>query len=405
MTVPEGWRLIELGDFLGLLSGYSFSSKRFVEPGHGQLPLIRIRDLETQSPCVDYDGEFKDKYIVRHGDIVIGMDGDFNICLWSGPKALLNQRVCKAWSGNEDILDDGFLYYSLQPQLKTLNHRISGTTVKHLSQKHLRSLSLTLPPLPEQKKIAEILGSVDGAIQATQKTIDQTERVKKGLLQQLLTRGIGHTRFKKTEIGEIPEEWEVKQLGELGEFANGINKSKQDFGSGCPFVNLNDVFGTDEVSSLPEGLVRATHSELERYSLERGDVLFVRSSVKPEGVGLAAVVTIDMPQVVYSGFLIRFRQSSRTLLPSYMRFSLNEKQFRDRLLAMSTVSANTNINQQSLKSLMVAVPPIHEQMEVSEILTNIDLNIKIEGRKKSELEGLKTGLMQDLLTGDVRVVV
>jgi len=93
--------------------------------------------------------------------------------------------------------------------------------------------------------------------------------------------------YKQTEIGEIPEDWNVRTLGQFGELKNGINKGKTDFGHGLPFVNLLDVFGIIKVSNDSEfGLVNSTDTERKVYSLKKGDVLFVRSSVKPEGVGL-----------------------------------------------------------------------------------------------------------------------
>ena len=115
--------------------------------------------------------------------------------------------------------------------------------------------------------------------------------------------------YKITELGVIPEAWEVKRLAELGQFKNGINKAKEDFGHGFPFVNLMDVFGIPKMRAAPSdlGLLESTAAERKLYDLRRGDVLFVRSSVKPSGVGLTTLIPEDLPETVFSGFLIRFR--------------------------------------------------------------------------------------------------
>jgi type I restriction enzyme S subunit len=114
------------------------------------------------------------------------------------------------------------------------------------------------------------------------------------------------TGYKQTDVGVIPEDWEVKSLGELGHFKNGINKGKQDFGHGFPFVNLMDVFGVPKVSAEANfGLVNSSVAERNLYELRGGDVLFVRSSVKPEGVGLTTLIPEDFPDTVFGGFLIR----------------------------------------------------------------------------------------------------
>src|SRR5262245_24314385 len=117
--------------------------------------------------------------------------------------------------------------------------------------------------------------------------------------------------YKQTEVGVIPEDWMVQSLGELGHFKNGINKAAEDFGHGFPFINLMDVFGVSKVtaSTVALGLVNSTEAERKMYELKGGDVLFVRSSVKPEGVGLTALIPLDLPNTVFSGFLIRFRDN------------------------------------------------------------------------------------------------
>jgi type I restriction enzyme S subunit len=106
--------------------------------------------------------------------------------------------------------------------------------------------------------------------------------------------------FNTTEIGKIPLGWEVKKLGEIGQFKNGINKSKEDFGFGFPFVNLMDVFGKYSLTGNEYfELINSNDAERESYSLTKGDVVFIRSSVKPSGVGLTAVVENDLHNTVF----------------------------------------------------------------------------------------------------------
>jgi len=196
----------------------------------------------------------------------------------------------------------------------------------------------------------------------------------------------------------VPDRWEVRTLGSLGEFTNGINKSKEDFGFGSPFVNLQDVFGVNEISIPPLGLVNATPEEIRRYNLKVGDVLFVRSSVKPSGVGLTAVVTNELEQTVFSGFIIRFRQSKAKLITPFLKFCFYEPSFRRCLLASSSISANTNINQKSLEKLTIAVPPRHEQEKIAAILSSVDEAIASTQAVIDQTRKVKQGLLQQLLT-------
>lgn len=204
--------------------------------------------------------------------------------------------------------------------------------------------------------------------------------------------------YIQTEIGIIPEDWEVKELSEIGDFKNGINKCADDFGYGYPFVNLMDVFGRNIISVNSDfGLVNSNNSEKEIYNLKSGDVIFIRSSVKPSGVGKTVLVANDLNDTVYSGFLIRFRNN--TLSRQFKRFCFDAEYFRYNIIAGSTVSANTNINQDTLKSLKLAFPSsLPEQEAIATALSDCDSWIESLEQLLVKKRLIKQGAMQELLT-------
>lgn len=210
--------------------------------------------------------------------------------------------------------------------------------------------------------------------------------------------------YKQTEFGFIPNEWTTYRLHEIGVFKNGINKSKTDFGFGYPFVNLMDVFGPDKIDSNAEfGLINSNEAERKLYDLKQGDVLFIRSSVKPEGVGLTKIILEDLPNTVFSGFLIRFRDNQRLSL-EYKKYCFSQNYFRKLLISNSTVSANTNINQEALKGLIIAIPnSIGEQSAIAAVLRETDNLITILEKLIVKKEEVKKGTMQVLLTGKKRL--
>ena len=203
---------------------------------------------------------------------------------------------------------------------------------------------------------------------------------------------------------EIPSDWEVKELWEIGELKNGINKEKEDFGFGFPMVNLMDVFGINKVykDNFQLGLVNATERDIKEYSLQKGDVLFIRSSVKPEGVGLTTVICDDLENTTYSGFIIRFRDNGCLDL-EYKAHCFFEEGFRRRLLNKSTISANTNINQGALNSLTIPLPPLPEQKAIAQVLSTSDAAIQRTEKLIAQKELRKKWLMQQLLTGKKRL--
>ena len=198
-----------------------------------------------------------------------------------------------------------------------------------------------------------------------------------------------------------PEGWRRVLLGDLGSFKNGLNKEKEGFGHGLPFVNLMDVFGRSFLDESRFGLVNSTVAEQLSYSLKRGDVLFVRSSVKPEGVGLTTVVVKDLPQTTYSGFLIRYR-SDGSIVASFKAHCFSSEPFRRELLRRSTISANTNINQEELNQLPLMLPGKDEQEGISAILSEWDKGVGVLADVVGAKRELKLGLMQRLLTGQTR---
>jgi len=195
------------------------------------------------------------------------------------------------------------------------------------------------------------------------------------------------------------------RLGDLGDFKNGINKSKKDFGIGNPFVNLMDIFGKPVTRMQKFGLVKVSEDEIENFNLIKGDILFVRSSVKPEGVGLTTLIEEDLPKTVYSGFIIRFREFENVLSHEFKKHCFYNPDFRKSLIIRSSVSANANINQDNLKKLKIKLPNIKEQKVLADILNQADLEIQKTKNYLTQLQEQKQGLMQQLLTGQKRVKV
>lgn len=206
----------------------------------------------------------------------------------------------------------------------------------------------------------------------------------------------------KLRFRGFTEDWNSLRLGELGSFKNGLNKDSSEFGHGSPFVNLMDVFGKSILMESNFGLVNATEKDLEIYNLAKGDVLFIRSSVKRSGVGETILVAKDLHNTVYSGFLIRFRDRNKELDLNFKSYCFSNASFRNELLSYATSSANTNINQESLSQIKLPYPTLAEQQQIASFLSAVDEKIQQLTRKKVLLEQYKKGVMQQLFSGKLR---
>ena len=192
MDLPDTWDWVYLPDIADILYGYPFNSELFNETQTG-VPLIRIRDVNTGSSNTYTTEECDSRYLIQHGDMLVGMDGNFQVAFWKSCPAWLNQRVCKI-TADSSVLDQKYLYFYLPIVLKEINKTVSYSTVKHLSAKLLNQMIIPLPPLAEQKrivaKIEELLPYIDRYEQAWSRLEDFNRRfpvdMQKSILQMAI---------------------------------------------------------------------------------------------------------------------------------------------------------------------------------------------------------------------------
>ena len=203
----------------------------------------------------------------------------------------------------------------------------------------------------------------------------------------------------KLRFPEFTDDWEQRKLGDLGSLKNGMNFSKDAMGHGYAFVNLQNIFGNNVVEAKSLGLAEASEKQLLEYSLQKGDVLFVRSSVKLEGVGEVALVAENLENTTYSGFIIRFRDGYG-LNNDFKKFVFATKKVRDQIMSQATNSANKNISQSVLENLTFEIPSKDEQKQIGEFFSNLDNLITLHQRKLEDLRILKKSMLQKMFPSE-----
>lgn len=400
--IPEGWSIQTLDGNINILTGYPFSSLLFTNISKFQ-GLIRIRDLENQKIETFYSGEYEEQYVVKKGDILIGMDGDFNIVKWKAGKALLNQRICKLRAETGSGFDTDFLFHSLMEDLPSINAATGATTVKHLSVRDLRDIEKAYPPLPEQKKIAAILSSVDNVIEKTRAQIDKLKDLKTGMMQELLTKGIGHTEFKDSPVGRIPLDWKVLPLELIIEEVVDCEHKT------APYVESSE-FLVVRTSNVRDGELvyddmRFTTSEAfsewtKRAVPSYGDVLFTREAPAGEACMVPADVKLCMGQR-----MVLLRPKTDTVYPDYFSLYITSEIAKLAIYKLSVGTTVTRINIEDIKDIPCLVPSLKEQKEIQLKISSIQSMINKSTFLLKSNEKIKKALMQDLLTGKVRVNV
>lgn len=256
----------------------------------------------------------------------------------------------------------------------------------------------------EQKKIASILTSVDEVIENTQKQIDKLQDLKKATVNELLTKGIGHTEFKDSELGRIPKSWKTTSLGNLGEFAKGKGISKDDISNtGLPCIRYAEIY-TDYnyvIKQFKSFISKNKVSTTKR--LKKNDIVFAGSGETVEDIG-KSVASLYECEAYVGGDAIVFSPIDG-IDSTFLSYQLNDDIRRIQLRKLGQGSSIVHIYSSSLKHLRVCLPSLNEQRKIASVLTSLGELIEDKRNKLLQTQSLKKSLMQDLLTGKVRVKV
>jgi len=307
--------------------------------------------------------------------------------------------------------NSNFIAYYFNSPLgkKRLSSLHVGSTIKHINTKDLRKFDIPLPPLPEQNKIAEILTSVDETIESTRKVIEQTKKVKQGLLQELLTKGIGNPKLKKTEIGIIPEAWTVVKLIDYSSdsknsFANGpfgsdlLSSELTD--NGVPVIYIRDI-SENNYSWISNMYVTEEKADSLMFcNIFENDVIITKVGDPP---AIAALYQ-DKTRSIMTQDVIRIRPKE-DVSPMFLVNLLNSKFAKDEVKRIEIKGTRKRVSLTEYKKIRLPLPTHKEQKIIANILNSFDKQLEATENELIRLEKVKRGLMQDLLTGTVRVKV
>jgi type I restriction enzyme, S subunit len=398
------WRREPLSKLAEFINGRAFKPEEWGTQG---LPIIRIANLNNPDAEFDYySGTVDDRHLIQHGDLLLSWSASLGAYKWKGENAVLNQHIFKVVPSQ--YVNKDFLYYLLDRSVEKLKERVHGSTMKHIKKGELDDLQVEVPPLYEQRKIAAILSSVDEAIKKTEAIIEQTEKVKKGLMQQLFMKGIGHTKFKKTEIGEIPEEWIISTFGSIfKQIKSGISRRFVHEDVGYPVIRSTNIDGNklrlDDLkywyTTDPQGV------DLKNYILENGDLLinFINSLSQ---IGKCCIFEPQNRPYIYTTNIFSIKVDEKRIINKYFYYYSQTDMYKKDIQNITKPAVNqASFTKADFEGLKIALPSIQEQQKIVDILSSIDNKIVTEEEKLNKLSTLKRGLMQVLLTGKVRVKV
>lgn len=390
------------GRQLEILSGYPFRSSCFNSNGKG-IPIIRIRDLLKQSSETYFSGDYDTSYLVSKGDILVGMDGDFNAIKWSGPQSLLNQRICKLSTKDPLLLDQDYLYHCLQPQLNSIYKRTAQTTVKHLSVSDLYKIEFQLPPLVEQRKIAEILSGIDKLSEYIKLKIMKLEKLKISLINDLIQNGIKNYIFKDSEFGKIPKSWDIINFKDI--FSKNTYGPRFNANNYAQDGNVKTIRGTDILENFKINYEQVPRAKLDteiisKHSLNQGDVIMITTAE----CGSSAVFDQQNIPYICSAYAIRL-EPNKKVKSNYCTYFLQSEIAKRQIQKFIRKGTVSNLPGSDVMKIRIPLPTIEEQNQIISSLIAIDELIKDSRNKLKVNILLKNSLSQDLLSGNKRVKV
>lgn len=399
---PKDWRLVALGDFAEILNSKRIPLSSEVRATmSGKYPYCGANGVVDYINDYKFDGEF----------VLMAEDGGNFFDYKTRPIAYLMQG--KFWVNNHAHVltaKNGlikFLLYSLQH--KDITKYIIGSTRTKLNRSVLETIQIAEPPFEEQKKIAEILSTVDEKIEVIEEKISKTQELKKGLMQQLFTKGLRHFNFKMTEVGEIPVEWEVKCIGDfVNDFRGGASLKPSDFVNqgGFPVIPKKSITagGLLKIDEKNPTFCSIKFAENNKANIVDNTYLVTcLRDLVPSGPNIGYIVCFEkkesfiLAQGVY-GFKLNGNIDEQFLI----QYS-NTIQFRREMQKIMVGSTQVHIRNQDYLNVKVPIPSFNEQKEISLILKTLDERIIVLEKKKELFDILKKGLMQQLLLGKIRV--
>lgn len=394
--MKEGWEVKPLSSVLEIQNGYAFNSKEFSPSG--AMPLIRIRDLKGGlETVVCYDGNYDAKYVVKKGDFLIGMDGEFGCYEWRGADALLNQRVCRL-QGFSTVLDPRFLFYGINKYLKDIEDVTGYTTVKHISARQIKAIKFPLPPLAEQKRIVAVLDvgfeGIDLALAAATKNLKNARELFETTL---------NTTF--TQKGEG---WVETTLGDLVNIKHGFAFKSHFFTETGDFVLLTPGNFYESGGYRDRGQKQKfyTGDIPEGYLLDEGAMLIAMTE---QAVGLlgSSMIVPESGKFLHNqrlGLIEVKRQSGwNNQFFSYLFSSIG---FRAGVQDSASGLKVRHTSPTKLKSISVSYPnDVDEQRKISSLLDSLlSETQRLEAlyqKKIDALKDLKQSLLQRAFAGEL----
>lgn len=394
--IPDDWEVKEFNQVVTLINGRAYSQSELLK--QGKYKVLRVGNFGTNDKWYYSNLELPEKQYCNKGDLLYCWSCTYGAYIWNEDDTIYHYHIWKIQTNNADKY---YLKYILNNDIASQMSNSNGSTMAHITKGFLEKRRFVFPPFEEQQRIAKALSDVDALINTTEKLIQKKKNIKQGTMQNLLT---GKKRLpgfaksnntKMTELGEIPEDWEVKSFGEICV----INPASSNI--------IPDEFFYVDLESVSSGKLgkkqkirrRNAPSRAQRQ-FEKNDILY--QTVRPYQRNNLFVNFDSKNYIASTGYAII--RSNNNVDSHYIYQIIHLNNFVNIILDNCTGTSYPAINPKFLKTIPVIIPKKEEQTAIANVLSSMDKEIETLNTKLEKYHNLKTAMMQQLLTGKIRLI-
>ncbi|MFV8366199.1 restriction endonuclease subunit S [Flavobacterium sp. XS1P27] len=410
--IPNDWELVSIGEISKVTAGGTPNTQQSLYWGgdipwmnSGEINLRKIKSVEGR--ITDMGLKNSSTKIIPINSVLMALAGQGKT---RGKVAIneiplcTNQSLATIYDFKNAHFD--YIFQNLESRYSEIRKMSTGDGGRGgLNLAIIKSIKIPLPPLPEQQKIAEILRTVDDKIEVIDQQIIETQVLKKGLMQRLLTKGIGHAEFKDSPLGEIPKSWEVSYLQLHSDFiTKGSTPTTYGYQweeSGIQFLRSECVSPRGFILSGAMFISEQANDALERSKIKGGDILMTITG----NVGRVCIYPYEYVTGNINQHIARIRITDDSISSQFVFQFLSQSTQIQEYLKITTGQAYPQLSLKQVRETKIPVPTLGEQIKISEILSSVDEKLEVLSEKKTHYQELKEGLMQQLLTGKIRVKV
>ncbi len=423
--LPNGWEGCTLESVARAVVDCPHSTPEYLKAGVLVARTTQIKDGRFHTASASYVTEAEYRLRIsrlepQYGDLILTREAPVGeaFVVPCGMRICLGQRVMLVRLDSARCEPNFLLHLIYSAAMRQrFDQQTGGTTNPHLNVADIRNLSISFPPLPQQRKIARILTTLDNVITQTEALIAKYQAIKQGLMHDLFTRGVdatGKLRPPQSEAPElykqlgnrfIPASWQIASLSDLADVSGGVTLGREIAGTGVvslPYLRVANVQdGYVDLSEIKT--VEILKSEIDRYALCPGDVLMTEGG-DFDKLGRGTVWKGQISPCLHQNHVFRVRPLSVDLNSDYLSHLTASAYGRNYILMCAKQTTNlASINATQVKAFPLILPSPEEQLAIVGHIAAIDNMLSVERARIHKARSTKTGLMQDLLTGKVPV--